>query len=75
MFKVQYILKLNDYLRQTRQYLQRKTGGHEEIIESLKSIWESDFVSTSLDILKICRNEIDSCSDVNWIDVEKIWLI
>lgn len=64
--------QVDDYLRQTRQYLQRKTGGHDEIIESLKSLWESDFVSTSLDILKNMPSEIDSYSDVNWIDVEKI---
>ena len=64
--------QVDDYLRQTRQYLQRKTGGHDEIIESLKSLWESDFVSTSLDILKNMPSEIDSCSNVNWSDVEKI---
>lgn len=62
--------QVEKYVRFLEQRLVRKIG-HESILISLKNLWENDFLSTKLKMLKISP---DLVVDTNhsWVDIEEL---
>lgn len=59
-------------VRHLRQRLLRRTGGHEEILASLQSLWERDFAPTTTAMAAEMPDDIGSFTGVTWAEIEPL---
>jgi hypothetical protein len=64
--------QITERIRQLRQRLQRRTGGHEEIFASLRSLWEHDFLPTTAAIREAMPHEMGSIVQADWEKIEPL---
>jgi hypothetical protein len=59
-------------IRHLRQRLHRRTGGHEEILAALHSLWERDFAPTTAAMSAEMPDEIGRITGTNWAEIEPL---
>lgn len=59
-------------VRHLRQRLHRRTGGHEEILASLRSLWERDFAPTTAAMAAEMPDEVGSFTGATWEELEPL---
>lgn len=64
--------QVEDRVRHLRQRLLRRTGGHEEILSSLRVLWESDFAPTSAAMAKEFPDDADRFAAPSWEEIEPL---
>lgn len=63
--------QVDAYIRHVNQHLARRIGGHKEILESLKDLWESDFKVTTEEMQQQFP-ENDYFSNNHWHEIEEL---
>ncbi|MGE3293545.1 MAG: Z1 domain-containing protein, partial [Geminicoccaceae bacterium] len=64
--------QVTERIRHLRQRLHRRTGGHEEILASLRSLWEHDFVPTTATMRTEMPDEIGRITGADWVEIEPL---
>lgn len=64
--------QVQERVRQLRQRLHRRSGGHEEILSSLRSLWERDFAPTTAAMLAAMPDEVGRVMKVTWEEIEPL---
>lgn len=64
--------QVSEHVRHMRQRLHRRTGGHEEILAALRSLWERDFAPTTAAMSAEMPDEIGRVAGVDWAEIEPL---
>jgi hypothetical protein len=64
--------QVEERVRHLRQRLHRRTGGHEEVLASLRSLWERDFAPTTATMATEMPDEVRRFSEVCWEEIEPL---
>lgn len=64
--------QVTERIRHLRQRLHRRTGGHEEILAFLRSLWERDFAPTTAAMRTEMPDEIGRVTGADWAEIEPL---
>lgn len=64
--------QLEKRVRYLRQRLYRRTGGHVEVLSSLRALWERDFVPTTIAVANDSPDEAGRFTGVAWDEIEPL---
>lgn len=64
--------QLEKRVRYLRQRLYRRTGGHVEILSSLRRLWERDFALTTIAVANDFPDEMERFTEVAWDEIEPL---
>lgn len=62
--------QVDEFVRQSRQRLLRRTGGHEEILAALRDLWEADFVATTKQMVEAQVEDLSNHIEIPWSDID-----
>ncbi len=62
--------QVEERIRNLRQRLHRRTGGHEEILSSLRTLWERDFVPTTAAMAEDFPDDAGLFKGAAWEEIE-----
>lgn len=62
--------QVEERVRHLRQRLHRRTGGHEEILASLRLLWERDFAPTTTAMAAEMPDEVGCFTGMAWEEIE-----
>lgn len=64
--------QVTECIHHLRQRLHRRTGGHEEILVYLRSLWERDFAPTTAAMRVEMPDEIGRVTGADWAEIEPL---
>lgn len=62
--------QVEEFVRQVKQRLIRRTGGHEEVVDALRRLWEEDYTPTTKSISERQVKGNSDCVDVSWSEID-----
>ena len=64
--------QVDERVRHVRQRLQRRTAGHEMVLDAFRALWERDFAPTSTTMCEQLPDECDRSASPAWSEIEDV---